>query len=209
MIFDEFGVKLKSINNKNGKKIWEYNNNIDNFFINTNGKLIETKKDLIYIFSNKKLIIINKINGKKLKSINIKSNNKNIRLKKTKIYNNILYICYENGRFEIINLNSGKKIFNNKKNNYNNFFIDKRHLIILKKNGKIVKVNKFNGKKIWSNNFFKNKIIKKIILDKNIIVLNKNLIYFFNNNGELLKNKKIKNEEKINENIKNIIALNK
>jgi len=204
LFIDKNGNLLVSLNIETGNLEWKYKVNIKNFFIYTNGKILQTNKYLFYVYSNKKIIVLKKENGEqvnvyKINDINNLNKKEAYFISDINIYNNIIYLCYDNGNFLVLNSISGKVIWTKSKKNYKFFRLYKDNIIVLKQNGNITCLNKFNGNKKWTNNCIKNNLfVKNIIFNKNhIFIFSKNgLCYILEKNtGKLLKtfNTKIKN----------------
>ncbi len=197
LFIDLNGYLIFALNNEDGEEIWRYFNKIENFYIHTNAKIIQSNKYMHYIFANKKIITLKKNTGEKILARSIDSSkikfdakNKKIYITNVKVNNNILYICYNDGNFLVLDAIFGSVLWKKTKRNYNNFIIYKNQLIITKKNGHITSLNKTNGKKIWTNAILKNKLLTKptmLNIKKIIMTHNENEIYFFKKNGKFFK----------------------
>ena len=216
LFLDENGEIIIALNIEDGSLIWKYKVNMKNFFIYTNGKVLQTHKHLFYIYPNKKIIVLKKDNGEKLKSYKINFYNKNNSmsfLSDFSIYNNIIYLCYDNGDFTVLNGMSGKILWRKYKQNYKYITMHKNNIIITKFNGHITCLNKFNGKKIWTTTAFKDKnIIKPLVLNDIFVTVfdNYGTLYILDKNtGSFLNvlQTKFKNIQHIYKKNKEIIFL--
>jgi len=224
LFIDLNGRTLIALSVKTGDIAWKYHNKMNKLHIHTNAKMLQTDTYIFYIFSNYKIITLKKSSGLRVQTRNLLLLNENVsekiilkHISDINIYNNTVYICYDNGTFIALDIVSGRIIWKKNKNNYKNVIIDKNMIMITKKNGHITFLNRLNGKKLWTNRTLKNKIlIKPVILNKKQLIIigdNKGVTYILNKkNGKIIKQLKIHNEEiKFNfiDESKNIIIVSK
>ena len=186
LYIDSNGMTLVALDNDNGNIIWKfYDITTKNCYIN--GKILQTKKYIHYIYSDDKIITLNKNTGKKITKYNYLHTTDKHDLSKIKnifdinIYNNIIYMSYDDGT--IITTNPfNKNIMWFKKKIYTYITLMDDKIITANKNGQIFFLNKLNGNIIKKINELKEKNLFKPIILKNSIIINDNKgnVHFIN-----------------------------
>lgn len=197
IFFDQGAGNIISLDIKTGEIIWSFKNRMRKLFIYTNGKVLQTKDNIIYVYSNK-VLVINKETGKKVTSSNVqtalffKKKSRARKISDLEIYNNILFICYNDGSFVVFDLKHTEVLWKKSKDNYNFISIYKNFLLISKNNNKLTLLNKFNGKKIFTTDLKDiNITAKPIFINKSVIVFGdtNGFIYFFEINKRVIVKK--------------------
>ncbi len=100
-----------------GNIIWKFEADLLNFSYLTNSKILHTEEYVVYLLANAKITILSKDTGRKIKTSNIMNKNfigdiySKIRIFKTIIYNNILYVLYDNGLFFVFDFILGDVVY--------------------------------------------------------------------------------------------------
>ena len=169
-----------------GSIIWKFEADLLNFTYLTNSKILHTEEYVVYLLANAKIILLSKDTGRKMKTSNIMHKNfigdiySKMSIFKTLMYDNMLYVLYDNGLFFIFDLSLGDVVYKSFNFNYNDFLIYKNSVIFLFKNNNVSAYNKFNMEFIWSLSFLKfNSNLDKLIL------INKYLALTYSLNGVL------------------------
>lgn len=218
LIIDRDGDIIFALNIKNGLMIWNYWHIAENTKVSRNTKIKCDKKYIYYAYSNKRLLILNKRTGIKLRSfttdfekdnsfINSEMPNKVSDIVTT---NKNIFVCYENNIFMLVNAKSNK-ILNVRTNfDYRHLKVRKKSLIIIDKKQYIKNINKFNlDHVIWKNTQLHSlELTKPKCIDYNTILFGDDdgNIHFFDIKNGILKKSIRLSREKI---IKIISKINK
>lgn len=194
-----YGSNLIGFNINNKKKIFQYSSITPMLGIYSGTNIIISNKSIYNIYSNGKLIVINKNNNKLLWNKIIYDNNENTDYKKINdtindliINKKILYMSNHNGNFAAINTENQKIIWNKNFNEPIKFILKKNNIFITTKSGKIYEINKTNGSIIWNENLKTKNLTKPIKIKKikKYITFDKyGNIYLINKNKEIIKQK--------------------
>lgn len=182
LFIDKDARILTALDINTGKYVWRTSiySEDEQFF--TNAKFLYTNDYIIYIYSNRKISVLSKNSGLPKKSYNIQSFdplacNDHLSITTAKIYNDILYVMYNNGDFFAFDIKIGECIFGDSNEQYVDFFLNFDTVVIFKKPADIIFYNKFTGKKILNTTVFEDHFYIPIILSK------KKLILVYNNNN--------------------------
>ena len=194
VILDKNSTKLVSFDVNTGLISWKFYLDIPNFSFGTNSVLLYNQHHLVYVYANRKVIILNKKSGKHLKTYGLNKrkisgvHEHDFYIVKALLYNDILYLCYDNGSITLFDLRCGAFIVNNFDSKYKDFLVYKNQIVFF--NGSnIISHDKFNGKILWQ--FECDKFYNYLLLTKKKILLLYNdlgELYFINiDNGKLIK----------------------
>lgn len=166
-----------------GIKLWQFYIYFSEGSYVYNSKILCTNNNLVYVAADNEVYVMTKDTGNKIITTGImldelfKTNLDEIFIKKILIYNNILYILYNNGNFLSKSLVTGDFYYFNFNNLYIDFFVNKDKLFFIDKNNKFFCLNKFSMHIIYDNKIIPLNNFKVIPLYK------KNLFMFYNQDG--------------------------
>lgn len=179
--------KIVSIDLLSSDINWQYRNDVANLQIHTNTKFIQSDSHLFYINSNR-MHMINKHTGLMSDRVGVGPRHMNLnslkhpRITCVKLYNNVLYICYDNGILLAFDTSVSVFLWQKSFLNCKNFLIYKKYILALRDNGLISLINKIDGKIIFNYSNLRGKNLKKIIfLHKmnRFLVLSEKSIFIF------------------------------
>ncbi len=194
-----------------GKSLWKFDILTEDYSFFTNAKMLHTEKYLIYICANRKIVVLYKDSGTRIKAYNIECNSLlasvyRFMISKAFIYNELLYLLYNDGNFFIFDFILGEVLYEGGSDKCKDLLSYKNKYIFLGTNGELLLRDKITDQKIW--NYLENK-------DKNceVLLLMKNeLLLLYDRKGILtfldIEQGSVVYEKKIRVNIKNILVSN-
>ncbi len=162
-----FGVIL-AFDIENGNLLWKFKLEMDPIVYATNSKMLQTNKYLIYIYSDKRVYILLKKNGRKIKASNIEnpfiSGNVNLysSILAARVYNSTLYILYDSGYFVEYNIPRRSILFAADNFRYRDFYVFGDKLFFLSEDASIIAMNKISKKICWKNLSYINSLSNKM-----------------------------------------------
>lgn len=152
---------------------WQYSNDVDNLHLHTNTTFIQSDIYLFYINSNR-MHIINKYTGLMFDRVSIAprhktlTNLRNPRIKCIELYNNVIYICYDNGILLAYDIQISSFLWQKTFFDCESFVVYKKYILSLRKDGLISLINKYDGKIVFTSSNLVGIKFKKIIFLNNI-----------------------------------------
>ncbi len=196
-----YGNNIIKFNVKDKEKIFQYSSMSPSININSGTNIINSNGIIYNIYSNGKLISINKKNNKIIWNKIIYKNTENTEYKKisttindVKINNKIIYTVNYNGQFVAINTNNKNILWTKNFNEPIKFLIKKKYILVTTKSGKIYEINKTNGNIIWNKNLNTKKLTTPINIKniKSIIIFDKYGNIYSINKSKVIKKYKTK-----------------
>ncbi|HIH2762496.1 MAG TPA: outer membrane protein assembly factor BamB family protein [Candidatus Azoamicus sp. MARI] len=178
---------IVSIDILSGNLNWQYKNDVFNLQLHTNTKFIQSENYLFYINSNR-MHMIEKETGLMYDRISVAPRHKNATILKNpriaciELYNDVLYICYDDGILLAFDTKISSFLWQNDFSGIKNFIVYKRHILAVRENGLISLISKVNGAVLLDYSNLIGKNLKKIILLNNkgrFLILGDKSIFVF------------------------------